>query len=200
MDCSLPGSSVYGIFQARGLEWGAIAFSHNSLEIIIIIDDIFENLPHLIVLGSLHEYFIFTNNYEIGTIIPTINSMDEKTKLQRVSVTCPRLPCWQVVGNHWRTVELSRHRRKDSFLLQEGTWKELSHLCTARKQSILHPAYGHAKTWEHWRLHRIKCTKKKTRWDILRHGVVAFIRGSILSISPGGSDKAYICSPALGQI
>ena len=26
MDCSPPGSSVYGIFQARVLEWGAIAF------------------------------------------------------------------------------------------------------------------------------------------------------------------------------
>ena len=26
MDCSLPGSSVHGIFQARVLEWGAIAF------------------------------------------------------------------------------------------------------------------------------------------------------------------------------
>ena len=26
-DCSLPGSSVHGIFQARVLEWGAIAFS-----------------------------------------------------------------------------------------------------------------------------------------------------------------------------
>ena len=26
-DCSPPGSSVHGIFQARGLEWGAIAFS-----------------------------------------------------------------------------------------------------------------------------------------------------------------------------
>ena len=26
MDCSLPGSSAHGIFQARGLEWGAIAF------------------------------------------------------------------------------------------------------------------------------------------------------------------------------
>ena len=25
MDCSLPGSSVHGIFQARGLEWGATA-------------------------------------------------------------------------------------------------------------------------------------------------------------------------------
>ena len=27
MDCSLPGSSVHGIFQARVLDWGATAFS-----------------------------------------------------------------------------------------------------------------------------------------------------------------------------
>ena len=27
MDCSLPGSSIHGIFQARVVEWGAIAFS-----------------------------------------------------------------------------------------------------------------------------------------------------------------------------
>ena len=27
MDCSLPGSSVHGIFQARVLEWVAIAFA-----------------------------------------------------------------------------------------------------------------------------------------------------------------------------
>ena len=27
MDYSLPGSSIHGIFQARLLEWGAIAFS-----------------------------------------------------------------------------------------------------------------------------------------------------------------------------
>ena len=27
MDCSLPGSSVHRVFQARVLEWGAIAFS-----------------------------------------------------------------------------------------------------------------------------------------------------------------------------
>ena len=30
MDCSLPGSSVHGIFQARVLEWGAIAFSDEN--------------------------------------------------------------------------------------------------------------------------------------------------------------------------
>ena len=32
MDCSLSGSSVHGIFQARVLEWGAIAFSGSHPE------------------------------------------------------------------------------------------------------------------------------------------------------------------------
>ena len=30
MDCNLPGSSIHGIFQARVLEWDAIAFSESS--------------------------------------------------------------------------------------------------------------------------------------------------------------------------
>ena len=40
MDCSLPGSSAHGIFKARVLEWGAIAFSEGyirSLENILMI-------------------------------------------------------------------------------------------------------------------------------------------------------------------
>ena len=32
MDCSPPGSSIHGIFQARVLEWGAIVFSELPLE------------------------------------------------------------------------------------------------------------------------------------------------------------------------
>ena len=32
MVCSLPGSSIHGIFQARVLEWGAIAFSNPIYE------------------------------------------------------------------------------------------------------------------------------------------------------------------------
>ena len=31
MECSLPGSSTHGIFQARGLEWSAIAFSNREM-------------------------------------------------------------------------------------------------------------------------------------------------------------------------
>ena len=37
MDCNLPGSSVHGIFQARVLEWGAIAFTAHSEKCIYVI-------------------------------------------------------------------------------------------------------------------------------------------------------------------
>ena len=36
MDCSLPGSSIHGIFWATVLEWGAIAFSHYAYRLINI--------------------------------------------------------------------------------------------------------------------------------------------------------------------
>ena len=36
-DCSLPGSSIHGILQARVLEWGAIAFSVKPAQNIFII-------------------------------------------------------------------------------------------------------------------------------------------------------------------
>ena len=42
MDCSLPGFSVHGIFQARVLEWVAIAF---SLCTEVLFDFYNENLP-----------------------------------------------------------------------------------------------------------------------------------------------------------
>ena len=38
MDCSLPGSSVHGIFQARLLEWRAIAFSDVNTKLFYIKD------------------------------------------------------------------------------------------------------------------------------------------------------------------
>ena len=47
MDCSPPGSSIHGIFQARVLEWGAIAFSVFLIEDIIKIksDNAFDTEP-----------------------------------------------------------------------------------------------------------------------------------------------------------
>ena len=40
MDCSLPGSSVHGIFQARVLEWGATAFSKISLSAPVFVSSV----------------------------------------------------------------------------------------------------------------------------------------------------------------
>ena len=37
MDCSLPGSSIHGIFQARVLEWGAIPLAYSSLKQCLIV-------------------------------------------------------------------------------------------------------------------------------------------------------------------
>ena len=39
MDCSLLGSSIHGIFQARVLEWGAIAHDFNNAEMALTADE-----------------------------------------------------------------------------------------------------------------------------------------------------------------
>ena len=43
MDCSLPGSSIHGIFQAGVLEWGAIAFSVDDVKEVVIFNVIYSN-------------------------------------------------------------------------------------------------------------------------------------------------------------
>ena len=55
MDCSLPGSSVHGIFQARVLEWVAIAFSKIIRYFILIrkpeTDSRWSPLQHFLING-----------------------------------------------------------------------------------------------------------------------------------------------------
>ena len=51
MDCSPPGSSIHGIFQARVSEWGAIAFSRSCTDKLLNL-----NLQGLL-LSSLREAF-----------------------------------------------------------------------------------------------------------------------------------------------
>ena len=48
MDCSPPGSSIHGIFQARVLKWGAIVFSDSkSTQSYIYLRDFFGSLSNL---------------------------------------------------------------------------------------------------------------------------------------------------------
>ena len=52
MDCSLPGSSIHGIFQARVLEWGAIAFSNDYSGFISFRIDWFDIFVEVLILFS----------------------------------------------------------------------------------------------------------------------------------------------------
>ena len=52
MDCSLPGSSIHGIFQARVPEWGAIAFSAGLINSWKIDGGTIETVKDFIFLGS----------------------------------------------------------------------------------------------------------------------------------------------------
>ena len=53
MSCSLPGSSVHGIFQARVLEWGAIAFSNSCMGTATI------SLSDFLFPRPWHSFFFF---------------------------------------------------------------------------------------------------------------------------------------------
>ena len=58
MACSLPGSSVHGIFQARVLEWGAIAFSKHEVEGMLTQRSSFiEKVPRTIEDAVTHRCF-----------------------------------------------------------------------------------------------------------------------------------------------
>ena len=57
MDCSPPGFSVHGIFQARVLEWGAIAFSIVVQQLVAILEFLQEKMSaHPSTLPSWTHY------------------------------------------------------------------------------------------------------------------------------------------------
>ena len=90
MDCSLPGSSVHGIFQARVLEWVAIAFSFvlfKSLQILTgleleFISATLDIIDHFLsgstdVYDALHEtkwLLTILNFYQLSQLAPKKSS------------------------------------------------------------------------------------------------------------------------------
>ena len=92
MDCSPPGSSIHGIFQARVLEWGAIAFSRIRVQerkLDIMVENnisreyseecskIEEMIPQMkTLLGTKHK----TN--------PHLDTLERNHKYQRLKESC----------------------------------------------------------------------------------------------------------------
>ena len=64
MDCSPPGSSIHGIFQARVLEWGAITFSTQLLLLhytflLSVLPVLLRILGAVLLIAHLHTWYIF---------------------------------------------------------------------------------------------------------------------------------------------
>ena len=67
MDCSLPGSSIRGIFQARVLEWGAIAFSR--------VKNDHNHSQRQLGYNSLPDRKLLLWEYGVDTLSPILNHM-----------------------------------------------------------------------------------------------------------------------------
>ena len=70
MDCSLPGSSIHGIFQARVLEWGAIAFSeshgsHSYKTLLTLAASVFNLTPNFYSLATVMAFFQFLRDLKL---------------------------------------------------------------------------------------------------------------------------------------
>ena len=74
MDCSPPGSSIHGVFQARVLEWGAIAFSIKNYK--ASKRKIISLLPRLGIL----VFFFFLNNC---FLVIKVNSLYLKCEIHK---------------------------------------------------------------------------------------------------------------------
>ena len=83
MDCSLPGSSVHGIFQARVLEWVAIAFSGEGYWEGKKVEPSWRKIWQYIVKLYIHLSF------DLGISLLGIGSKDLMAKIRKD--TCMRL-------------------------------------------------------------------------------------------------------------
>ena len=84
MVCSLPGSSVHGIFQGRVLEWGVIAFSvlvayfiPNSLHLLLLYPYIVAS-PFPFLMSN--HYFSISESLFLITFTPLLYSLDSTCK------------------------------------------------------------------------------------------------------------------------
>ena len=116
MDCRLPGSSIHGIFQARVLEWGAIAFSEEYRSgYHFLLQGIFPTQGSNLGLPHCRQILYHLSHQGSHSLIPKINvgsgirhTVDTRLHL----MNCPRI--WMTVGKD-RVVrkELCLKSRKD---------------------------------------------------------------------------------------
>ena len=105
-DCSLPGSSIQGIFQAKILEWVAISFSQLTLRVV---------LTTIVMTGSwLHKPYILDYSRKLSNSSSSVSNFVNRSKSRflclnfltfRKRNACPNLFDNGVVRTHIRLVQ-----------------------------------------------------------------------------------------------
>ena len=132
MDCSQTGSSVPAIFQARVLEWSAIAFSmsfHNAQLFI---------MSYIILLLTLNILFRSVRVFLQASVFPLVNHIKKKKKStwHQFVLTAPRTNRTRngsnVVSENWDLVPLA-------FPTQQSL-TDAKAACPAQKQTSASPS------------------------------------------------------------
>ena len=129
MDCSLPGSSVHGILQARILEWIAISFSRGSCRPgietwspILQADSLLPGQP-----GSL-----FNCQIKISISESLVRSLGWDNPLEKETATHSSIPAWSILWTEepggLQSIGLQRVEHDWSYLTYTPSQSRTTHL------------------------------------------------------------------------
>ena len=124
MDCSPPGSSIHGIFQARVLEWGAIAFSMSISKVLM-------KYGHACLFTILYGFFF---NWMAVTETTSFSSLDSAA--------------WRTTNHSGIRMQFKSHKYHHTGHLM----LVITHVKTRNKESECHISsfQGTRKWWFLW--------------------------------------------------
>ena len=97
MDCSPPGSSVYGICQARILEWVAISFSRGSFQL--------RGRTYITCVPCISRYFLYMRSpFDILFLAKGLSRVFSRNKFEGISSAFSLLysPTLTSIHDYWK--------------------------------------------------------------------------------------------------
>ena len=131
MDCSLRGSSVHGIFQARVLEWGAIAFSmsftisqefaqiHDStqIELVVLLNHVVPCSPFSSCPQSFPASRCFSNESALCIWWPKYWSFSNSPSNEYLGLISFRIDWFDLLDVQWTFKSLTQHHSLKATIL-----------------------------------------------------------------------------------